>query len=273
MNNLKTLGALSAGLLARLYDENKPIFNISDVQHMLGKNYNEATDLLSELVRRRIITRLRAGKYLIIPQELGSTEQYIGNWYVAAREVVNSPRYYIAFYSALQHWGMLTQPLVKIFAATPKRQIVPREMRNKLTFVYTKEKFIWGIKEEWVTSTDKVRISDLEKTLVDALAHPEYCGGITEIAKGIWMARERIDFQKLKKYVIKYDKNVVAKRLGYILDIFRFDQAELLDLLRSYVKERYDIFDPTLPLKRVDKNNWRLIDNVGQKQMLDLIRH
>jgi predicted transcriptional regulator of viral defense system len=146
-------------------------------------------------------------------------------------------------------------------------------MRNKLTFVYTKEKFIWGIKEEWVTSTDKVRISDLEKTLVDALAHPEYCGGITEIAKGIWMARERIDFQKLKKYVIKYDKNVVAKRLGYILDIFRFDQAELLDLLRSYVKERYDIFDPTLPLKRVDKNNWRLIDNVGQKQMLDLIRH
>ena len=68
---------------------------------------------------------------------------------------------------------MLTQLLIKIFVATPKRQVVPEPMKDKLVFIFVKEKFIWGVKEEWVTRTQKVRISDLEKTIIDALAHPQ----------------------------------------------------------------------------------------------------
>ncbi|MBI5554496.1 MAG: hypothetical protein HY920_01405, partial [Elusimicrobia bacterium] len=228
--------------------------------------------LVSDLVKRGIISRLKAGKFLIIPQELGSTEQYIGNWYIAAREVVNSPNYYIAFYSAMHYWGMLTQPLVKIFVITPQRQIVPKEMKDKLVFVFTNKKSIWGIKEEWATKTEKIRISDLERTIVDVLAHPQYCGGITEVAKGIWLVKDKIDYPKLCKYVDKYNKNVVAKRLGYILEILKIDQPALIEKLKKYVKNRYDLFDSTLTIKRIDKNNWRLIDNVGQKQILNLMR-
>jgi len=274
MRFLKTLGKVSANLINRLYDENKVIFKISDVQRISGKNYNEATDLLSELVKRKLLTRLKAGKFLIIPQELGSnSKQYIGNWYVAAREVVNSPKYYIAFYSAMQYWGMLTQPLIKIFVATPQRQIIPTEMKNKLIFIFVKEKFIWGIKEEWVTKTEKTRISDLEKTIIDALAHPKYCGGITEIAKGVWIAKDKVDYPRLGNYIDKCNKKILAKRLGYILEILKIGQPRLIKRLKKYVKNRYDLFDPTLPEKRINKNNWRLIDNVGQKQILDLVWH
>ncbi len=270
---MRTLGKVSAYLISRLYEENKPIFTIRDAQRVLNKDYNETTDLLSELVKRKVISRLKRGKFLIIPQEVGEVEQYIGNWYVAAREVVNSPQYYIAFYSAMHYWGMLTQPLVKIFVATSKRQVVPNSMKDKLVFIFVKEKFIWGVKEEWVTRTQKVRISDLEKTIVDALAHPQYCGGITEIAKGIWIAKDRIDYHKLNEYVNRYSKNVVAKRLGYILEILKIDQPHLLKQLRKYVKSRYDLFDPTLPKRNQDRNNWRLIDNIGQKQILNLIQY
>jgi predicted transcriptional regulator of viral defense system len=158
--------------------------------------------------------------------------------------------------------------LLKIFLATPKRQVVPYEMRDKLVFVFVNEKSIWGIKEEWVTSNEKVRISDIEKTIIDALAHPEYCGGITEIAKGIWLVKEKIEYRKLQDYVKKYNKNVVAKRFGYILEIFDIKQPELINQLREYVKDRYDKFDPILSEKRIDKNEWRLIDNVGQEQIV-----
>ena len=96
---MRTLGKVSAYLISKLYEENKPIFTIRDAQRVLNKDYNETTDLLSELVKRKVISRLKRGKFLIIPQEIGEVEQYIGNWYVAAREVVNSPQYYIAFYS------------------------------------------------------------------------------------------------------------------------------------------------------------------------------
>lgn len=273
MENIKTLGKVSANLISRLYDEDKTIFEISDVQRILAKNYNDATDLLSRLVRRKVITRLKAGKFLIIPQELGSTQRYVGNWYIAAKEVVNSPLYYIAFYSAMHYWGMLTQPLIKIFTATPKRQIVPLEMRDKLIFVFVKEKTIWGIKEEWVTKTEKARISDLERTIIDAVAHPQYCGGITEIAKGVWLVKEKIDYERLKNYIDKYGKNVVAKRLGYILEILKIEETMLLEQCKKHIRKRYDLFDPALPGEKLNKNNWHLIDNVGQKQILDLIGH
>ena len=133
-------------------------------------------------------------------------------------------------------------------------------------------KSIWGIEEEWVTPNEKVRISSIEKTIVDALTHPEYCGGITEIAKGLWLVKEKIDYKKLHDYIKKHDKNVVAKRLGYILEIFEIKQAELADKLREFVKNRYDKFDPNLSEKRIGKNVWRLIDNVGQEQILNSIR-
>jgi len=272
MANKKTLGPVSAHLISMLYEDNKAIFTIRDAQWILGKTYNETTDLLSELVKRKVLTRLKAGKFLIIPQQLGRSEQYLGNWYVAGREVVNSERYYIAYYSAMHYWGMLTQPLLKIFIAVPKRQIVPYEMRDRLVFVSVSVKSLWGIKEEWIAPNEKVSISDREKTIVDALIHPEYCGGITEIAKGLWLVKEKIKYQRLDDYVRKLGKNVVGKRLGYILEILNIEQPELIDRLKEYVKNRYDKFDPNLSEKRIDKNKWRLIDNVGQEQILNLIK-
>lgn len=273
MKTQKTLGRVSAKLISTLYDKNKAIFNIGDVINILGKNYNETTDLLSELVKRKIITRLKAGKYLIIPQEMGNVEEYIGNWYIAGREVTNSHNYYIAFYSAMHFWGMLTQPISIIYVATPKRQNVPKDMKNKIIFVFIDKKFIWGISEEWVTNSEKVRISNLEKTIIDAVGHPQYCGGVTEIAKGISIVKDKIDYDKLKNYVIKYNKNVAAKRLGYILEILEINQLTILDQLRKFVSDRYDLFDPSLSKKISDKNDWRLIDNVGRKQIHDLIWH
>ena len=146
MSQFRTLGKVSASLIDKLYDENKPVFTISDAQKILSKDYNQTTDLLSEMVKRKIISRLKYGKFLIIPLEVGAAEGYLGNWFVAASEVVNSPDYYIGFYSAMDHWGMLTQPLLKVFVATPKRQVVPIQLKDRLIFIYVKEKFIWGIK-------------------------------------------------------------------------------------------------------------------------------
>ncbi len=203
MENEKTLGKISAKLIRKLYDENRLIFEINHAQRILGKSYNAATDLLSELVKRKIIVRLKSGKYLIIPQEMGIGENYLGNWYIAGKEIINSHKYYIAFYSAMNYWGMLTQPLIKIFIATPKRQNVPREMIGRMIFITVKENSIWGIKEVWIDNKEKIRISNIEKTIIDCLTYPQYCGGITEIAKGIWLAKDKPDYKTLLNYADK----------------------------------------------------------------------
>jgi len=273
MSQARTLGKVSANLISKLYEDTKTIFTISDVQKILDKNYNETTDLLSKLVKRKVINRLKQGKFLIIPQEIGNVDKYFGNWFVAAREIANSPEYYVGFYSAMQYWGMLTQPLSKIFIVTPKRQVVPKQMKDNLIFVFMKEKSIWGIKEEWATQSQRVRVSDLERTILDALIYPQHCGGITEIAKGVWIVKDKIDYSKLEEYIKRYNKNVAAKRLGYVLEILKINEPSLLSNLKNYIKDRYDLLDPTMPYKNKNKNNWRLIDNVGKNQILNLIKY
>jgi len=270
---MKTLGKTSANLITRLFEENKTFFTISDVIRINSTNFNAAKKFISDLVKRKIIARLKGGKYLIIPQALGNIDKYIGNWYIAAREVINSPDYYIAFYSAMQHWGMLTQPITKVIVATPKRQFISKKMKDKLVIIFVNKKSVWGIKEDWVTKTEKARFSDLEKTIIDCLSYPKHCGGITEIVKGIWIVRDKIDYIKLCDYVNKYNKNAVAKRLGYALEILEIDQPVVKNRLKKYIKDRYDLFDPTLPKQILNKNNWRLVDNVGQKTILNLIKH
>jgi predicted transcriptional regulator of viral defense system len=269
--NIKTLGRKSARLIARLYELGKVVFTIKDVVEITELNYFSAGRFISELKQRKIISTLKKGKHIIIPQELGSIDSFIGNWYVVAREITNSPHYYVAFYSAMKYWGMTTHPIVKMFISTPKRQFPPKTLDDKVIFIYINKKNIWGVKNEWVTRTERVNMSDIEKTIIDALAHPRYCGGITEIAKGIWLAKDKIDLNQLLKYLRKYDKHVVAKRLGYILEILDIGGTRIAKELRKYVKTRYDLFDPTAEEKVVDKNSWRLVDNIGKEQIQKII--
>ncbi|GAI52410.1 unnamed protein product, partial [marine sediment metagenome] len=67
--------------------------------------------------------------------------------------------------------------------------------------------------------------------------------------------------------------NVVAKRLGYILEILEINKQPLLSVLKQYVKDRYDLLDPTMPYENKNRNTWRLIDNIGKNQILNLIKY
>ena len=268
MVNIKTMGRVSAKLLTELLKKQKDVFVIKDAEEVLGKTNMEARDLLRRMVNRKIIARLKAGKFIIIPQGVTKTT---GNWYAAAGEVVNADDYYVGFYSAMQYWGMTTQPVIKMFIATLKKQVIPKEMKDRVVLVFIKKDKYWGVNEEWVTNQKKARITDIERTIIDGLAHPDYCGGITEIAKGIRIVKDKIDYGKLKNYAARYNKNVVCKRLGYILEILKIVEPGLIDFLRTYVKDRYDKFDPANDGERKGKNEWKLIDNVGKKQIENII--
>lgn len=271
MNNLKTLGKVGVHLITGLYEKNLEIFTLKDASEILQNTPLSNRQLLSKLIKRNIIARIKGGKYIIISQQYGVLKDYIGNLYVAAREISISPDYYIAFYSAMNYWGMLPQPLLTTFVATPKRQHAPKAIRKTFRFIYVMRKNIWGVREEQAIGSEKFRISDRERTIIDALAHPEFCGGITEAAKGIWMIKDVVDYVKLGEYAARYGKNVVAKRLGYLLEILDIDKPGMIKTLKGYVCDRYDVFDPMMDKKSLVKNSWRLIDNITPEQIKKVI--
>ena len=57
---------------------------------------------------------------------------------------------------------------------------------------------VFGVIDHWVTKTERVRVSDIERTVIDGLKQPEYCGGFSEVAKGYWMRRDAISSNRLR---------------------------------------------------------------------------
>lgn len=268
MSAEKTIGRVAAQLLNELYKQGKIIFSIEDAIKILKSNYLATAKLLSRMTSRNTLMRIKLGKYIIVPQEISG--EYIGNWYVAAREMANDKKYFISHYSAMDIHNMTTQPLTTVYISSSKRQSPPKNFKERFKFVLIKSINIWGVEENWVTSTEKVRVSNIEKTILDCLWQPQYAGGISEIAKGIWIRKDKINFPKLLSYVLKFNKYVVAKRLGFILETFGIGE-KILSQLRKNINERYDLLDSNLPSKEVFKNKWHLIANINPEEFKAII--
>ena len=59
-------------------------------------------------------------------------------------------------------------------------------------------------------------ITDLERTLLDGLIKPKYCGAFREVLDAYSQALDRIDLSKIISYA-QQTNDAVCKRLGYIL--------------------------------------------------------
>ncbi len=269
MLNLRTLGPVSSNLISHLYELGKTIFTLADIREITRLQNNAARDLASKLIKRNVITRIKPGKFLIIPQEISPGTCYIGDWYVVAREIVKSPDYYISYYSAMDIHNMLTQSIMKVFVTTPAQEYRKEKRVGNTTFefIYTGKKNIWGVKNYWITRTEQVRVSDLERTIIDCLYRPQYCGGILEVAKGIWIQKEKIDYDKLFDYAQRFKKMVVVKRLGYTVESLGLQNPAYLKKLRAAINNKYYTLDPLLTTEETHRNSWRLIANISPEEM------
>ena len=265
----KTLGPVSANLILALYEKDRTIFTLKDIESIAGLKGNAARDLAHKMVARDLIVRIKPGKFIIIPQEIGTSRNYIGNWYVIAREIVKSPDYYIAFRSAMSIHNMTNHPLTKVYIVTPIQERVKMKKVKSAAFEFftMKEKYIWGIHNSWVTKTDRVRVSDVERTIIDCLYKPEYSGGTLEIAQGIWMQKENINMRRLIDYAIRYGKIVVIKRLGYLLETLELVKEKGLKELRSLINEKYYLLDPLQDKQDTHKNSWKIIANISPEEI------
>lgn len=265
----KTLGPVSSNLVLSLYEEGAVIFSASHVERITGLREKQLYRFVSQLIEREVILRLKPGKYFIIPQEIGKESRYIGNWYIVAREIANSPSYYISHYSAMDLHNMLTQPLLKVYITSPKqeRNKIRRVINVSFEFIFQKEEKIWGIQEVWITNTEKVRVSDLERTIIDCLSKPKYAGGIVEIAKGIWIQKEKLNYERMVEYLKKLNVYVVVKRLGYIFESLQIGGDGFINELKNSINSKYYVLDPLLPINNTYKNEWKLIANISQEEI------
>lgn len=267
----KTLRAQGARLVAALHERGRALFAHDDVEAITGLQPASARSLVAGLVRRGLATRLKPGMFVLVPQELGHEREYLGNPYVVARELAGTADYYVSHASAMDIHQMVTQPQLAVFVTSPKA-IRPRTiLGTDFRFVRSKPEHMFGIVEHWATKTEKVRVSDRERTVLDGLKHSVHCGGFTEVAKGFWMRRDDIDVGRLVDYALRLDVGAVIQRLGFLLETFEVPEPEHLDRLRERISASYAAVDPLLPAEGPTNARWRLYLNVEPDEILSSV--
>ncbi len=252
----KTIGPVSASFIARLTQHGKTIFSITEAMQIYGKNRFATGAFLSDLVQRGILVRVKAGVYLLL--QTGNENAQLKNWPVIARELAGNDAYFISHYSAMRIHGMTTHPLNSVFLTTLKRKRKKTLSDITYQFIYSKKAHFWGDENYWATKQERVRISDLERTILDGFDRPELCGGVTEVARGLWTAQKRINFKKLNQYAMRFRTNAAIKRLGFVLETLKLGSDWLPEFLKLIKKtESYIVLDPQSPkegkaLKRLE---------------------
>ena len=245
---LKTVGPQTAHLIAVLYDRAQTTFTNSDVTAITGLEATSARSLVRNAEVRGLVTRLKPGLFVLVPPELGSATEFSGNPYLTARAMVGGSEYYISHSSAMELHRMVTQPQFTVFTSTPKRLRARTIHGTEFRFVFVQAEHLFGVVTHWITKQDAVRISDLERTLIDGLRQPEYCGGITEVAKGLWMRHEDL-------------------KTSRVIDLYRLAPDSELQRLRSALTVTYSLLDPVMRKEGPHMARWRLRLNVAPEEL------
>ena len=268
MNNHKYISTQSSKILSTFNFQDQNYFETSEAAHVLVNSSRGAVrELLSGMVKRGLLLRLKKGLYYIIPYER-EAESYMPDWHLIAGALAKGVRHYIGYYSALEIHNLITQPSLKQQIVVSK-QIKPSKIIIKgitFQFVYHNENHFFGEKEIWINSFDRVKSSDMEKTIVDCLFKPDYAGGIVEVGKAIHMSQEKLDFQKLLEYTERFKSQAVIKRLGFLLETLEI-KTGIITKLNKRKTDAYVLLDIELPQAGKFISRWSVQQNLDTETL------
>jgi len=148
-----------------------------------------------------------------------------------------------------------------VYVVTPTRA-QSREIHGvpyRVTTV-TERKF-FGYEPTSIEGTS-VQVSDLEKTLVDCADHPEFCGGIQELATAMVAADEQgCSWLTVGEYLERLDNGAATKRIVYLADQLGIDLPTREALVDSFTSG-YSLLDPTRPETGFTTSEYHLRINV-----------
>ncbi len=237
----------------------------------VGLSESYLRQALHYLTRSGWLVRLRKGLYALSSSIPGVA---LAHEFEIAMALVNPAA--IGYWSALHYHGLTEQVPRKVLVLTTTETSVPRVRSTKIQrtdrgypvgetlyqFVQIKPERFFGTVKVWIGEA-RVTITDPERTLLDGLSRPEYCGDFSEVLHAFEVRGSRLDLKRIIAYAEKLD-TVTSKRLGWVLEAQGVDPA-LLDRLARLPINGYRKLDPTGPRKGPYNRRWMIRENLPGK--------
>ncbi len=258
-------------LVRLLASEGHRIFSIEEARRLspqVGLRESYLPESLYHLRRTGWLTALRRGLYAISSAVPGVTPTHE---FEIAMALVNPAA--ISHWSALHHHGLTEQAPRNIFVLTTSETSIPHMRIAKpgrvengyrvagmvYQFIQVKPERYFGTEKVWVGDA-RVTITDPERTLLDGLSMPQYCGDFAEVLHAFEVRGNHLDLKRIVEYALRLD-DATAKRLGWVLEKQGIDSPELEPLLHVPIKS-YRTLDSTGPRKGPYNRRWMIQENL-----------
>ena len=186
------------------------LFSLKDVAGLVG-NESTAKSLLASGIRNGTICRIKTNLY-------GVTDLATGRCSVNKYEIASniSETSCLAYHSAMEYHGLGHQLFneVTVFSTSSFRDF---EFEG-VTYTRRKPTIAEGVMTPVMNS--KVKVTDLERTIIDCIDRIKYAGGIEELLNN-FISVAYIDETKLKTYLDAYGKSSLYQKAGFLLSMYR----------------------------------------------------
>jgi len=260
-------------LVRKLFEEGKRIFTLQDARRAApscGVANGYVLECLHHLVNTGWIVRLKRGLYLISSSFPGMPPVHE---FEVAMALVHPAA--ISHWSAMHFHGMTDQISRRIYVTTTRAAPVARSASgggreyqrgavrkvNDVVYVFVRvkpERF-FGTREYWIGESKAV-LTDPERTLLDGLRAPKYCGDWAEVYSAFESYLRHLDVDKMIAYALRFDA-ACAKRVGWVLERLGVKGA-VLRKLETLPVRGYRLLDPSGPRKGPCNKKWMIQENV-----------
>ncbi len=251
----KSMSGLEQKLYFYLGENDKRVFTIKEIVKILNISYPHARNIASDMVEKNVIERVKNGLFVRIPESvILNKKQYREDAILIAAK--SNKKSFLSHYTALSIHGISERYTTNIYVTSTKHQrnIKYHEIFIKYTQIIPKKYF--GIKNISY-SNEKIKISNLERTVLDVTTKPKYAGGWIETINCLKNI-DKINHEKMIKYIKKYDNKTTARKIGYLFD--KLDNLnppkKIVEKIKKFSGSNELYFDKSK--KGIHDKKWRL---------------
>ncbi len=203
-----------------------PVFTIDEVEKLTG-NSKTAYSQLDRLMKKGFVRKVRKNIYSAVSPVTG---QIVATRYQIACAITDTA--YISHHSAFEYYGLANQVFYEIYVSSETKY-------NTFEYDHVTYKFVASRMKEGIAeakNTTGVRVTDLERTVIDSIHDFNKIGGFEELLNcldGI----HYLDEAKLLRYLEVYNIQGLYQRVGYLLQHYK-KEMQLSNAFIDYCKEK-----------------------------------
>ena len=200
----------------------KPVFTAGYVNQYY-ENVESTRSALKRLMNQKMIMKIRNNLYTCVSGETGAP---VASRFQIACMITESA--YISHHTAIEYHGMSNQVFYDVYVSS-KTRFHDFEF-DGYKYKYVSAKTRTGI--ENVQYSGGIRVTDLEKTLVDSVKDMDKISGIEEVIAFI-QSIQKLNEQKLLQYLAEYQNQFLYQKIGYLLESYNMETGLTEDFYKA----------------------------------------